>query len=115
MTRLVEREPSVQVRPEALCCISFPLARIPITPSAVVSNKAITKGHLIYVYIIKKLMRLNISHIVFVLFSIEYMSTRIDFSINSIPFGGIIVVNELGKVLIWFVYDPLDYQTIHVA
>lgn len=60
-------------------------------------------------------MRSNISHIVFVLFSIEYMSTRIDFSINSIPFGGIIVVNELGKVLIWFVYDPLDYQTFHVA
>lgn len=44
-------------------------------------------------------MRSNISHIVFVLFSIEYMSTRIDFSINSIPFGGIIVVDELAKVL----------------
>lgn len=47
--------------------------------------------------------------------SIEHMSTRIDFSIISILFGGIIVVNELGKVLIWFVYDTLDYQTIHVA
>lgn len=54
-------------------------------------------------------MRSNISHIVFVLFSIEYMSTMDGFLNQFYAFlGGIIVVDELAKVLIWFVHDRFD-------